>query len=85
MIQKFKTKAEEVEVIRWIGNNVQEVEQFTEQGTLPSFAGGLYVRRKTSDMFVANLGDYIIKSANGGFSICEASIFKKKYEPSINP
>lgn len=75
---KFRKKPVEVEAIRFIGSNYEEIREFIGQNTLCSDLS-IVISTLEGDM-VAQKGDYIIKGVHGEFYPCEPDIFAETYE-----
>lgn len=75
---KFRKKPVEIEAIRFIGSNYEEIREFIGQNTLCSDLS-IVIPILEGDM-VAQKGDYIIKGVRGEFYPCKPDIFAKTYE-----
>nr|DAF03120.1 MAG TPA: PGDYG protein [Caudoviricetes sp.] len=75
---KFRKKPVEIEAIRFIGSNYEEIRVFIGQNTLCSDLS-IVIPTLEGDM-VAQKGDYIIKGVHGEFYPCKPDIFAKTYE-----
>lgn len=78
MIKKYKKKPVIIEAIQWTGENLSEIDKFT-QAKVKNHGLVLIIPTLEGDMY-ASLGDYIIKGVNGEFYPCKPSIFAKTYE-----
>ncbi len=78
MIKKYKKKLVIIEAIRWTGENLSEIDKFT-QAKVKNHGLVLIIPTLEGDMY-ASLGDYIIKGVNGEFYPCKPGIFTKTYE-----
>lgn len=75
---KFRKKPVEIEAIRFIGSNYEEIREFIGQNTLCSDLS-IVISTLEGDM-VAQKGDYIIKGVQGEFYPCKPDIFNATYE-----
>lgn len=75
---KFRKKPVEIEAIRFIGSNYEEIREFIGQNTLCSDLS-IVISTLEGDM-VAQKGDYIIKGVHGEFYPCKPDIFAETYE-----
>lgn len=75
---KFRKKPVEIEAIRFIGSNYEEIREFIGQNTLCSDLS-IVIPKLEGDM-VAQKGDYIIKGVQGEFYPCKPDIFNATYE-----
>lgn len=75
---KFRKKPVEIEAIRFIGSNYEEIREFIGQNTLSSDLS-IVIPTLEGDM-VAQKGDYIIKGVQGEFYPCKPDIFNATYE-----
>ena len=80
-MEKYRKKPVVVEVVKWTGNNKEEIEEF-----IPNT---LIVKMDTEDklgigtlegVMTASKGDYIIKGVHGEYYPCKPDIFEKTYE-----
>lgn len=78
MIKKYKKKPVIIEAIQWTGENLSEIDKFT-QAKVKNHGLVLIIPTLEGDMY-ASLGDYIIKGVNGEFYPCKPGIFAKTYE-----
>ena len=78
MIKKYKKKPVIIEAIQWNGENLSEIDKFT-QGKVKNHESVLIIPTLEGDMY-ASIGDYIIKGVNGEFYPCKPDIFAKTYE-----
>ena len=88
MIKRYKKKPIEIEVIKWDGNNIEEVKNFmypVEPIYMPGFKNSneiIGIETKEG-LMVANINDYIIKEPfdkERGFYPCKPEIFEQTYE-----
>ena len=75
---KFRKKPVEIEAIRFIVTNYEEIREFIGQNTLCSDLS-IVIPTLEGDM-VAQKGDYIIKGVQGEFYPCKPDIFNATYE-----
>lgn len=85
MLLKFRTKSCPVEAAQWQGASLVDAISFCALHDLPKFTVGqiaiefgLIVPTHAGDR-VAQMGDWIIKSQWGEFTICKRRHFNKKY------
>ena len=78
MIKKYRKKPVTIEAIRWNGENLSEIDEFTE-GKVNNHESVLIIPTLEGDMY-ASLNDYIIKGVNGEFYPCKPYIFAKTYD-----
>lgn len=78
MVKKYIKKPIEVEALQWTGENLSEVEKFTNGQIRHEHGGVIYVKTLEGDMY-AYAGAYIIKGVNGEFYPCKGDIFEKTY------
>lgn len=72
------TKPLEVTAIIWTGHNPGDVSLFLEDN---GYVKGTYVDIGTEQgLRVASIGDYIVRTAKGGFYPCKPDIFKATYD-----
>lgn len=78
MIKKFRKKPVTIEAIQWNGENLSEIDKFT-QGKVKKHESILIVPGRYGELY-ASLNDYIIKDVNGILYPCKLDIFDKTYE-----
>lgn len=78
MIKKYRKKPVTIEAIQWNGENLSEIDEFTE-GKVKNHESVLIIQTLECDMY-ASLNDYIINGVNGEFYPCKPYIFAKTYE-----
>ena len=81
MIKKYREKPVTIEAIQWNGENLSEIDKFT-QGKVKKHESVLIVPARYGEMY-ASLNDYIIKEMNGILYPCKSDIFAKTYEEVI--
>lgn len=81
MIKKYREKPVTIEAIQWNGENLSEIDKFT-QGKVKKHESVLIVPARYGEMY-ASLNDYIIKEVNGNLYPCKSDIFAKTYEEVI--
>lgn len=86
MIKKYIKKPVTIEAIQYLGDNLQEVEDFIDQSIL------LYTNTESNNevgaigiptlegIMRASIGDYIIKGVRGEYYPCKPDIFKLTYD-----
>lgn len=83
MIKKYRKKPVVIEAVQWTGDNVQEVLNFSSDGSrwIMHEGGGtdLFIDTLEGQM-KASRGDYIIKGVCGECYPCKPDIFEKTYE-----
>lgn len=93
---KYRKKPVVVEAIQWTGENQREMFDFLTNGQKKddymepfgkhfridhgAVKGGLVIKTLEGGLFLANIGDYIIKGVAGEFYPCKPDIFEKTYE-----
>lgn len=78
MVKKYRKKPVTIEAIKWNGENLSEIDEFTES-KVKNHESVLIIPTLEGDMY-ASLSDYIIKGVNGEFYPCKPDIFAKTYE-----
>ena len=78
MYKKYRKKPVIIEAIQWNGENLSEIDEFTES-KVKNHESVLIIPTLEGDMY-ASLSDYIIKGVNGEFYPCKPDIFAKTYE-----
>ena len=78
MVKKYRKKPVIIEAIKWNGENLSEIDEFT-RGKVKNHESVLIIPTLEGDMY-ASLNDYIIKGINGEFYPCKPDIFAKTYE-----
>ena len=78
MVKKYRKKPVTIEAIQWNGENLSEIDEFTES-KVKNHESVLIIPTLEGDMY-ASLSDYIIKGVNGEFYPCKPDIFAKTYE-----
>ena len=78
MIKKYRKKPVTIEAIQWNGENLSEIDEFTES-KVKNHESVLIIPTLEGDMY-ASLNDYIIKGVNGEFYPCKPNIFAKTYD-----
>lgn len=78
MNKKYRKKPVIIEVIQWNGENLSEIDKFT-QGKVKKHESVLIIPTLEGDMYVS-LNDYIIKGVKGEFYPCKPNIFLATYE-----
>lgn len=76
---KYRKKPVEIEAIKWNGDNLKEVLDFSKDAYLGKDDCTLFIETLEGDM-KASIGDYIIKGVNGEFYPCKPDIFEKTYD-----
>ena len=90
MIQKARKKPVEIEVCQWTGENDKEILDFCGKenvyfardikGNLDGAAEWRLYIRTLEGVFLATIGDYIIKGIHGEFYPCKPDIFMETYD-----
>ena len=78
MVKKYRKKPVTIEAIQWNGENLSEIDEFTES-KVKNHESVLIIPTLEGRM-KADIGDYIIKGVNGEFYPCKPDIFAKTYE-----
>jgi len=83
MVQRFRKKPVVVEAIQFMGENDKECIEFCPKAV----EGGIHTKVQkhlvvpTNGTFqICNVGDYLIKDAEGEFSVCNHDVFYCIYE-----
>ena len=83
MIKDYIKKKVVIQAMVWTGDNVAELEEFTQDWDSEKWYFGLdrslYIITLEGD-HKANTGDYIIKGVKGEFYPCKPDIFEMSYE-----
>ena len=88
---KYRTKACDIEAIRWTGLNLEAMQEFVGESLeydiidtawqVQKGAPVINIRIKTLEgVMHASVGDYIIKGLRGEFYPCKPDVFEQKYE-----
>lgn len=85
MIKKYRKKPVEIESIQYIGNNVEEVEEFVGNQLLRynntqeenDYSLGIPT---PEGIMKASVGDYIIRGVRNEFYPCKPEIFRITYD-----
>lgn len=86
MIKKYRKKPVQIEAIQFMGNNVEEIEDFVGQQLLrytnkdnedPDYSVGIPT---LEGIMKASIGDYIIRGVAGEPYPCKPDIFKQTYD-----
>jgi hypothetical protein len=78
--KKFRRKIVVFEAMQYDGTNGQEILDWMASEYAWDFEDSLLVRTPNGNVKVEK-GDYIIKSAKGGFCPCDRDLFEDIYEP----
>ena len=84
MIKDYMKKQVVIQALKWTGENVRELEEFTKDTDDEIWyrdnddTGELYINTLEGEM-KANCGDYIIKGVKGEFYPCKPDIFEMSY------
>jgi hypothetical protein len=88
MVQRFRKKPVVVEAVQFMGENDKECIEFCPKAV----EGGIHTKVQkhlvvpTNGTFqICNVGDYLIKDAEGEFSICNHDVFYCIYESADTP
>lgn len=94
---KYRKKPVVVDAVRWMGNNIMEIEQFVGRKLIHSIPPPMMEREMAEHLpaeawwleiptlegnMKAICMDYIIKGVAGEFYPCKPDIFEKTYEPA---
>jgi len=82
MIKKFRKLPVEIEAVRLLHTNAQDIGIWCRADVMGWLDNGdPYLQINTLEgIMTANVGDWIIKGVNGEFYPCKHDIFKKTYE-----
>lgn len=72
----YKKLPVEVEVVKWTGDNIEEVCDFCPDADINN--GGLIIKTLEGVMRALE-GDFIVKGIEGEFWACRSDIFEKTY------
>lgn len=82
---KFKKKPVVIDAIRWTGDNLQEVLDFTKEGNVGAVPGTKELLIDTLEgMMTCPVGHWIIKGVKNEFYPCDPQIFEMSYERTYN-
>lgn len=74
---KYRKKPVTIEAVRWTGDNRKEIHDFCSD----AYTVDCSLHIKTLEgVYIARVGDYIIKGIHGEFYPCKPDIFEKTYE-----
>ena len=84
MVERYRKKPVEVDVIKWDGTNAEEVFKFVESGNTVKFKKdgnkySLFIVTLEGEMRVKE-GDYVIRGVHDEYYPCDPDIFNKTYE-----
>lgn len=74
---KYRKKSVTIEAVRWTGDNRKEIHDFCSNAYMVDCA--LYIKT-LEGVYIARVGDYIIKGVHGEFYPCKPDIFEETYE-----
>ena len=77
---KYRKKPDVIDAIRWNGDNVGEICNFTGRCGGELFKDGELNIPTLEGVHHASIGDYIIKGVKGEFYPCKPDIFEMTYE-----
>lgn len=82
MIKKYIKKPVKIEAVQYLGNNIEEIENFIDNTVLKYYLDGeVSIGIPTLEGIIkASVGDYIIKGVRGEFYPCPPDIFKLTYD-----
>lgn len=76
---KYKKRGIVIEAIKWSGENVQEILDFTEQKVKPRHFNPIQISTDWGVM-ECKVGDMVMRGINGEFYSCDADVFPMSYE-----
>lgn len=76
---KYRKKPVVIEALQYIGDNADEIIEFTKGLAHVGVGKSLIIPTLEGD-HVASIGDYIIKGVKGEFYPCKSDIFEQTYE-----
>lgn len=81
---KYRKKPLEVEAIKYIGDNINEVAEFVGDQFAGQYAAesDYYEIETLEGDMTASIGDYIIRGVQGEFYPCKPDIFYATYDPA---
>ncbi|MEI6055902.1 MAG: hypothetical protein WCR55_07570 [Lentisphaerota bacterium] len=77
---KYKRRVYEVEAVQFKGENLEEVATFTDAMVSDNNFEHVTLMLKPKGHLKLNLGDWIVKNENSGFTKMSNEIFEKNYE-----
>lgn len=78
MIKQYKKKPVVVSAVKWNGNNLQEINAFTDNKTM--IKNNTLIIPTLGGVMAAEIGSYIIKGVKGEYYPCRGDIFEDTYE-----
>lgn len=78
-------KPSRLEIIKWNGNNIEQIKEFCSKNNSNCFCEELYddfgvwIRTENKSLYRAMIGDYIIREENGECYPCSEHDLQKKY------
>lgn len=84
---KYRKKSVEVEALQWTGYNRKDIEAFCPRASsrfkridLSIISPGKIAIDTPEGLEIANIGDYVIRVAEGRYYPCKSDIFEELYE-----
>ena len=81
MIKYYKKKPVIVAAVKWNGNNLQEVNTFTDNKAM--IKNNILIIPTLEGTMAAEVGSYVIKGVKGEYYPCREDIFEDTYEKVI--
>jgi len=80
---KYRRKPVVIEAIQYTGNNMLDLISFTERKASFINESDRLIIYTLEGSIIADSGDYIVKSINGGFYPCKPDIFEASYREDM--
>lgn len=80
MSKKFKKNPIIIEAIQWLGNNFEELEEFSSERNIVSNQDGTLTIETLEGNHIAKKKDWIIRGIKGEIYPCKPDIFEKTYQ-----
>ena len=86
MIQRFKRKSNIVQAIQWNGENFEEITSWVRKynKSIKKGHAKTIIVESIDGMRILNLGNWIIKTFDDNFALCQKDMFYKLYFPIEN-
>ena len=78
---KYIHKPTEIEAVQYTGDNKEEINTLTQDGTIEYVSEGRLAIINPNGELTVNVGDYVIKGEKeGDYWVCASDVFEKSYE-----
>ena len=78
---KYIHKPTEIEAVQYTGDNKEEINPLTQDGTIEYVSEGRLAIINPNGELTVNVGDYVIKGEKeGDYWVCASDVFEKSYE-----